>query len=83
MHFLLKQFNLWVLGCVLILISCFSQVLFAEPVVITACEFLEQNASSASQAVSLVGYVKLVSFLQFVGLFFSWELFIYRIMLVL
>ncbi|KAK8715597.1 hypothetical protein V6N13_042928 [Hibiscus sabdariffa] len=31
------------------------EVLFAEPVVITACEFLEQNASSASQAVSLVG----------------------------
>ncbi|KAJ0027673.1 hypothetical protein Pint_36157 [Pistacia integerrima] len=33
------------------------EVLFAEPIVITACEFLEQNASSASQAVTLVGYV--------------------------
>ncbi|CAN1277688.1 Protein virilizer homolog [Linum perenne] len=31
------------------------QVLFGEPVVITACEFLEQNAPSASQVVSLVG----------------------------
>ncbi|XVE96282.1 hypothetical protein REPUB_Repub02eG0207600 [Reevesia pubescens] len=31
------------------------EVLFAEPVVITACELLEQNASSSSQAVSLVG----------------------------
>ncbi|CAN1277698.1 Protein virilizer homolog [Linum perenne] len=33
------------------------EVLFGEPVVITACEFLEQNAPSASQVVSLVGYV--------------------------
>ncbi|KFK37991.1 hypothetical protein AALP_AA3G056000 [Arabis alpina] len=31
------------------------EVIFAEPVIITACEFLEQNASSSSQAVSLVG----------------------------
>ncbi|CAN1277690.1 Protein virilizer homolog [Linum perenne] len=31
------------------------EVLFGEPVVITACEFLEQNAPSASQVVSLVG----------------------------
>ncbi|PON63125.1 Protein virilizer [Parasponia andersonii] len=31
------------------------EVLFAEPVVITACEFLEQNASSTSQSVALVG----------------------------
>ncbi|CAI0405945.1 unnamed protein product [Linum tenue] len=31
------------------------EVLFGEPVVITACEFLEQNASSTSRAVSLVG----------------------------
>lgn len=35
----------------------FFQVLFAEPIVITACEFLEQNASSSSQVVPLVGYV--------------------------
>ena len=34
-----------------------AQVLFAEPVVITACEFIEQNASSTSQAVALAGYV--------------------------
>ena len=32
-------------------------MIFAEPVIITACEFLEQNASSSSQAVSLLGYV--------------------------
>ncbi|XVF76085.1 hypothetical protein PTKIN_Ptkin13bG0237800 [Pterospermum kingtungense] len=38
------------------------EVLFAEPVVITACEFLEQNASSASQAVSLVGATSPPSF---------------------
>ncbi|CAL1370673.1 unnamed protein product [Linum trigynum] len=31
------------------------EVLFGEPVVITACEFLEQNAPSGSQVVSLVG----------------------------
>ncbi|WCJ34180.1 embryo defective 2016 [Euphorbia peplus] len=31
------------------------EVLFAEPVVIIACEFLEQNASSISQVVPLVG----------------------------
>ncbi|XP_050380186.1 protein virilizer homolog [Argentina anserina] len=31
------------------------EVLFAEPIVITACEFLEHNASSASQAVPLLG----------------------------
>ncbi|XP_065856562.1 protein virilizer homolog [Euphorbia lathyris] len=31
------------------------EVLFAEPVVIFACEFLEQNASSISQLVPLVG----------------------------
>ncbi|KAJ6876505.1 hypothetical protein NC651_029488 [Populus alba x Populus x berolinensis] len=35
-------------------------VLFAEPIVITACEFLEQNASSASQAVSLLGLVAIM-----------------------
>ncbi|XWS59372.1 hypothetical protein CRYUN_Cryun08bG0115900 [Craigia yunnanensis] len=38
------------------------EVLFAEPVVITACEFLEQNASSASQTVSLVGATSPPSF---------------------
>ncbi|OMO49780.1 Protein virilizer, partial [Corchorus capsularis] len=38
------------------------EVLFAEPVVITACEFLEQNASSVSQAVSLVGATSPPSF---------------------
>lgn len=32
-------------------------MIFAEPVIIIACEFLEQNASSSSQAVSLLGYV--------------------------
>ncbi|KAL7225923.1 hypothetical protein ACSBR1_021135 [Camellia fascicularis] len=31
------------------------EVIFAEPIVITACEFLEQNATSASPAVTLVG----------------------------
>ncbi|XP_004305581.1 PREDICTED: uncharacterized protein LOC101301607 [Fragaria vesca subsp. vesca] len=31
------------------------EVLFAEPIVITACEFLEHNTSSASQAVPLLG----------------------------
>ncbi|CAH2054969.1 unnamed protein product [Thlaspi arvense] len=38
------------------------EVIFAEPVVITACEFLEQNASSSSQAVSLVGATSPPSF---------------------
>lgn len=33
-----------------------SQVLFSEPVVITACEFIEQNASSICPAVKLMGY---------------------------
>jgi hypothetical protein len=37
-------------------------VIFAEPVIITACEFLEQNASSSSQAVSLVGATSPPSF---------------------
>lgn len=32
------------------------QVIFSDPVVITACEFLEQNASSICPAVKLVGY---------------------------
>lgn len=32
------------------------QVIFSEPVVITACEFLEQNASSICPAVKLMGY---------------------------
>lgn len=30
-----------------------------EPIVVTACEFLEQSASSVAQAVTLVGYVLL------------------------
>jgi len=30
-------------------------VLFSEPVVITACEFLEQNASPSTPNISLVG----------------------------
>jgi len=37
--------------------SPFLQVIFAEPIVITACEFLEQSASSVAQAVALIGYV--------------------------
>ncbi|KAL2463984.1 embryo defective [Forsythia ovata] len=38
------------------------EVLFAEPVVITACEFLEQNASSACSAVKLMGATSPPSF---------------------
>ncbi|KAJ8425221.1 hypothetical protein Cgig2_001610 [Carnegiea gigantea] len=38
------------------------EVLFAEPIVITACEFLEQNASSASTAVTLLGATSPPSF---------------------
>ncbi|KAK7833133.1 hypothetical protein CFP56_025798 [Quercus suber] len=38
------------------------EVLFSEPIVITACEFLEQNASSASQAVTLLGATSPPSF---------------------
>ncbi|VVA93767.1 unnamed protein product [Arabis nemorensis] len=38
------------------------EVIFAEPVIITACEFLEQNASSSSQAVSLAGATSPPSF---------------------
>jgi hypothetical protein len=33
----------------------FMQVLFSEPVVITACEFLEQNAAPSTSNISLVG----------------------------
>jgi len=45
--------------------SRFLQVIFSEPIVITACEFLEQSASSVAQAVSLVGYVTFVFFFFF------------------
>ncbi|KAI4348874.1 hypothetical protein L6164_009542 [Bauhinia variegata] len=38
------------------------EVIFSEPVVITACEFLEQSASSAAQAVTLVGATSPPSF---------------------
>ncbi|BBN68858.1 embryo defective 2016, partial [Prunus dulcis] len=38
------------------------EVLFAEPIVITACEFLEQNVSFASQAVTLLGATSPPSF---------------------
>ncbi|XP_051150201.1 protein virilizer homolog isoform X2 [Andrographis paniculata] len=38
------------------------EVLFAEPVVITACEFLEQNASSVCPAVKLMGATSPPSF---------------------
>ncbi|XP_021719118.1 uncharacterized protein LOC110686836 isoform X1 [Chenopodium quinoa] len=38
------------------------EVMFAEPIVITACEFLEQNASSTSSAVSLLGATSPPSF---------------------
>lgn len=48
-------YNAWTI------LSQWTQVIFAEPVVITACEFLEQNAASASHSVSLVGYVFLVA----------------------
>ncbi|KAL8138354.1 hypothetical protein V2J09_004355, partial [Rumex salicifolius] len=38
------------------------EVIFAEPVVITACEFLEQNGPSASAAVTLLGATSPPSF---------------------
>ncbi|KAL5545698.1 hypothetical protein UlMin_005385 [Ulmus minor] len=38
------------------------EVSFAEPVVITGCEFLEQNASSTSQSVTLLGATSPPSF---------------------
>lgn len=38
------------------------EVVFGEPIVITACEFLEQNASSASQALTLLGATSPPSF---------------------
>ncbi|XP_028185575.1 protein virilizer homolog [Glycine soja] len=38
------------------------EVMFSEPIVITACEFLEQTASSAAQAVTLVGATSPPSF---------------------
>lgn len=38
------------------------EVLFAEPIVITACEFLEQSASLASTAVTLLGATSPPSF---------------------
>ncbi|KAI3473382.1 hypothetical protein Pfo_030672 [Paulownia fortunei] len=40
----------------------FLKVLFSEPVVITACEFLEQNASSICPAVKLMGATSPPSF---------------------
>lgn len=49
--------------------DCFLQVIFTEPVVIAACEFLEQSASSVAQAVTLVGYVFFwISFYLMIGL---------------
>ncbi|CAL0317010.1 unnamed protein product [Lupinus luteus] len=38
------------------------EVVFLEPIVITACEFLEQSAASVSQAVTLVGATSPPSF---------------------
>ncbi|CAL0299449.1 unnamed protein product [Lupinus luteus] len=38
------------------------EVVFSEPIVITACEFLEQSASSVAQAVTLVGATSPPSF---------------------
>ncbi|XP_021852766.1 protein virilizer homolog [Spinacia oleracea] len=38
------------------------EVMFAEPIVISACEFLEQNAPSASSAVTLLGATSPPSF---------------------
>ncbi|KAI9122390.1 hypothetical protein K1719_007079 [Acacia pycnantha] len=38
------------------------EVIFSEPVVITACEFLEQSASSVTQSVTLVGATSPPSF---------------------
>ncbi|GMH23020.1 hypothetical protein Nepgr_024863 [Nepenthes gracilis] len=38
------------------------EVIFAEPIVITACEFLELNASSSSSAVTLLGATSPPSF---------------------
>lgn len=38
------------------------EVIFSEPVVITACEFLEQSASSVAQSVTLVGATSPPSF---------------------
>ncbi|RZC25775.1 protein virilizer homolog [Glycine soja] len=38
------------------------EVMFSEPIVITACEFLEQSASSVAQAVTLVGATSPPSF---------------------
>ncbi|XP_009631269.1 protein virilizer homolog isoform X1 [Nicotiana tomentosiformis] len=38
------------------------EVLFAEPVVVTACEFLEQNAASACSSLKLVGATSPPSF---------------------
>uniref|UniRef100_F6HPK4 Uncharacterized protein n=1 Tax=Vitis vinifera TaxID=29760 RepID=F6HPK4_VITVI len=41
------------------------EVIFAEPVVITSCEFLEQNASSVSPVITLLGYAAPVSVADF------------------
>ncbi|OAY73037.1 hypothetical protein ACMD2_02584 [Ananas comosus] len=38
------------------------EVIFAEPVVITACEFLEQNASPSTPSISLIGATSPPSF---------------------
>ncbi|XP_039130822.1 protein virilizer homolog [Dioscorea cayenensis subsp. rotundata] len=38
------------------------EVVFAEPVVITACEFLEQNASPSTPNISLIGATSPPSF---------------------
>lgn len=54
---LLKNILFWsrYINHILFLFNPF-QVLFAEPIVVTACEFLEQNASLSTPTVSLVGY---------------------------
>lgn len=44
------------LKCCWITCSFNSQVLFSEPVFITACEFIEQNAPSLCPAVKMIGY---------------------------
>ena len=38
--------------------NMFLQAVFSEPVVFTACEFLQQSASSVAQAVKLAGYAQ-------------------------
>lgn len=54
--FLLGMLFFVILFDVIAVSSVCCQVLFADPVVVTSCEIVEQNAPSACPSLKLVGY---------------------------